>query len=278
MAKAVAGTVQGKVVVITGGARGIGFATAKRLIADGAKVAIGDVDAQALKDAVGELGITAYRQLDVTDPDSFEQFLDHVEDVLGPVDVVVNNAGIMPLGALADETDATSKRLIEINVLGVIYGTKQALNRMLPRRSGHIINIASIAGESYVPGGVTYCASKHAVKGFTESARREYRNSGVHLSQVLPTFTNTELIAGTKGTKGMRNAEPEEVADAVASLIVRPRPTVHVTRWAGIVAASQAYIPRRVGEFLARAAGAEKSFVEIDGSARKDYEDRVRSA
>ena len=92
-----------------------------------------------------------------------------------------------------------------------------------------------------------------------------------------PTFTNTDLIAGTSGTKGMRNAEPAEVAAAVAALIAKPRPLVRVTRWAGIVAGSQAFIPRRLGEVMARAAGAEDSFVKIDNTARKDYEDRVRS-
>ncbi|GAB2464435.1 SDR family oxidoreductase [Jatrophihabitans fulvus] len=269
------GSIQGKVVAITGGARGIGYATAQRLVADGARVAIGDVDPQRLKEAVGELGITAYAQVDVTDPESFERFLDHVEDVLGPLDVLVNNAGIMPLGPVHEESDSTSRRILEINVLGVITGTKLALQRMLPRRSGHIINIASIAGESYVPGGASYCATKHAVKGYTESARREYRSSGVRFSQVQPTYTNTELIAGTKGSRGLRNAEPAEVAAAVAGLIERPRPVVRVTKVAGALAASQAWIPRGIAERMARAFGVEKAFVDVDATARRDYEARV---
>ena len=273
-----AGTVRGKVVAITGGARGIGYSTAQRLIADGAKVAIGDVDDERMKEAVGELGITAYAHLDVTDPDSFERFLDHVEDVLGPVDVVVNNAGIMPLGASADELDTVSRRIVEINLLGVITGTKQALQRMVPRRSGHVINVSSLAGESYVPGGATYCATKHAVKAYTETVRREYRDSGVNVSQVMPFFTNTELVAGTSGTKGMRNAEPTEIADAIASLIVRPRPRVRVTKLAGAVTMSQAFLPQRVAEFLGRALGAESAFTAgVNPAARKAYEDRVRA-
>ena len=277
MAKA-AGTVRGKVVAITGGARGIGYSTAHRLLADGAKVAIGDIDAQRLTEAVGELGITAYGQVDVTDPESFEQFLDHAEDVLGPVDVLVNNAGIMPLGAYVDEDDRATRRMVEINVLGVMYGSKLALKRMLPRRSGHVINIASLAGESYVPGGATYCGTKHAVKGFTESLRREYRDSGVHFSQVLPTFTNTELVAGTGGSKGVRNAEPEEVAEAVRSLIITPRPRVTVTRLAGLLVGSQAFMPRKVSEAIARRFGVEDAFTtSVDQDARKSYEERVRA-
>jgi len=273
-----AGTVRGKVVAITGGARGIGYSTAHRLLADGAKVAIGDIDAQRLTEAVGELGITAYGQVDVTDPESFEQFLDHAEDVLGPVDVLVNNAGIMPLGAYVDEDDRATRRMVEINVLGVMYGSKLALKRMLPRRSGHVINIASLAGESYVPGGATYCGTKHAVKGFTESLRREYRDSGVHFSQVLPTFTNTELVAGTGGSKGVRNAEPEEVAEAVRSLIITPRPRVTVTRLAGLLVGSQAFMPRKVSEAIARRFGVEDAFTtSVDQDARKSYEERVRA-
>jgi hypothetical protein len=168
--------------------------------------------------------------------------------------------------------------LIEINLLGVVFGTKLALRRMLPRRSGHIINIASLAGESYLPGAATYCATKHAVKGFTESARREFRTSGVQFSQVLPTFTNTELIAGTAAPKGLRNAEPSEIADAVCALIIRPRPKVRVTRSAGALIASQALLPRRFTESLGRAMGAESVFTTgIDAEARRAYEQRVRA-
>lgn len=279
MAKASAGSLQGTVVAITGGARGIGYSTARRLIADGAQVAIGDIDAQRLKDAVGELGITAYSHLDVTDPDSFVSFLDHVEDVLGPIDVLVNNAGIMALGNFHVEDDRSTRRMVEINVLGVMYGTKLALQRMLPRRSGHIINISSLAGESYLPGGSTYCGTKHAVKGFTESIRREYRDSGVAVSQVMPTFTNTELVAGTGKGKGVRNAEPDEIAVAVAALIVAPKPRVRVTRLAGALVALQAVLPRRITEPLGRKLGLEDAFTTaVDTTARQAYEERIRAS
>ena len=90
--------ISGKVIAIKGGARGIGFDTAKRLVADGARVAIGDIDEVQMKEAVTELDITAYARLDVTDPASFAEFLDMVESELGPIDVLVNNAGIMPTG------------------------------------------------------------------------------------------------------------------------------------------------------------------------------------
>ena len=125
-------------------------------------------------------------RLDVTEPDSFTTFLDLVERELGPLDILINNAGIMPTGHAHEEDDAVTRRQVEINVLGVIFGTKLALQRMLPRRTGHIINTASLAGELAVPGLATYCATKFAVIGFTEAARLEYRKSGVRLSTVRP--------------------------------------------------------------------------------------------
>ena len=166
--------IRDKVIVITGGARGIGFATAKALHNLGAKVAIGDVDEAKLKESAADLALDVYGKLDVTDADSFATFLDAVERQLGPVDVLINNAGIMPAGKVIDESDELTRRILDINTYGVILGSKLAAQRMVPRRSGHIINIASLAGESPTPGLATYCASKYAVLGLTDSARIEY--------------------------------------------------------------------------------------------------------
>src|SRR5579875_1892949 len=268
---------RGSVVAITGGARGIGRAIAAKLLAEGAQVAIGDIDEGQLELAARELGTHLHRCLDVADPDDFAAFLDAVEQRLGHLDVLVNNAGIMPIGPLTAEPDALTRRVIDINVLGVMYGTKLALRRMLPRHHGHVINISSLAGESYIPGGVTYAASKHAVKAFTESARREYRGSGVAISQVMPIYTNTELISGTPGVRGLPNAEPEHVADAVARLIVRPRPKAWVTRYAGVVISAQNFVPRQLSETVGRLIGAERNF--LDGASspqRRAYEERIR--
>jgi NAD(P)-dependent dehydrogenase (short-subunit alcohol dehydrogenase family) len=267
-----------KTIAITGGARGIGYATAKELTRRGHRVAIGDIDELRAKEVANELGIPVAVWLDVTDTASFREFLDTVEDRLGPLDVLINNAGIMPTGHAHEEDDAVTRRQVEINVLGVIFGTKLALQRMLPRRRGHIINTASLAGELAVPGLATYCATKFAVIGFTEAARQEYRTSGVHLSTVRPTFTNTELVAGTSGAKGLRNAEPEEIARATADLIERPRPFVRVTRLAGGVVAAMRLVPGRVASGLGSALGADSVFLEdVDTDARQAYLDRIRT-
>src|ERR1700744_3570822 len=172
------GKVRDKVIVITGGARGIGLATATALHNLGAKVAIGDIDEVRVKESGAALGLDFYGKLDVTDPNSFSEFLDEVERQLGPIDVLVNNAGIMPLGRIVDEPDGVTRRVLDINVYGVILGSKLAAQRMVPRGSGHVINIASLAGETYLAGAATYCASKHAVVGFTDAVRIEYRQAG----------------------------------------------------------------------------------------------------
>jgi NAD(P)-dependent dehydrogenase (short-subunit alcohol dehydrogenase family) len=269
--------VQGKVVVITGGARGIGLATATALHNLGAKVAIGDIDEVRVKESGAALGLDVYGKLDVTDPHSFADFLDEVERQLGPIDVLINNAGIMPVGRIIDEPDAVTRRILDINVYGVMLGSKLAVQRMVPRGQGHVINVASLAGEIYSVGLATYGASKHAVIGFTDAARLEYRDAGVQFSLVLPTFVNTELVAGTTGMKGFRNAEPSDIADAIVGLVAHPKPRVRVTKAAGALIASQKFLPRVVSEGLNRLMGGEHVFTDdIDVEKRKAYESRAR--
>ncbi|WP_405489472.1 SDR family oxidoreductase [Nocardia sp. NBC_00511] len=269
--------ISGQVVVITGGARGIGLATARSLRDLGARVAIGDVDEPTVKESGADLGLEVYGKLDVTDPESFTAFLDEVERQLGPIDVLVNNAGIMPTGAFGEEPERITRRILDINVYGVALGSKLAVQRMLPRGRGHVVNIASLAAETPTPGLATYCASKAAVLSLTETLRLEYRESGVRFSAVLPTFTNTELVSGTHGVKGFRNAEPEEIAAAVAGLLSKPRARVAVTRAAGALIGLQKFLPRAVNEFLGRQFGQEHLFLDdVDQAARQAYERRAR--
>src|SRR3954465_1061935 len=151
--------VAGRVIGITGGARGIGRSTAQALIRKGAKIAIGDVEPNTAEKTAEELGAgTVAFELDVTSRKSFERFLAQVEERLGPIDVLINNAGIMPVGPLLEEDDDTARRIIDIDLHGVMFGTKLAMERMVPRGTGHIVNIASQAGKGGFPGVATYCA------------------------------------------------------------------------------------------------------------------------
>jgi NAD(P)-dependent dehydrogenase (short-subunit alcohol dehydrogenase family) len=263
----VAATVSGKVVAITGGARGIGLATATLLQGLGGKVAIGDIDESAAKEAGSRLGLHVCRGLDVTDRQSFTDFLDSVESELGPIDVVVNNAGVIAVGSAVDESDAITRRVLDVNVYGVILGTKLAAQRMLPRGHGHIINIASLGSVLPTEGIATYCATKHAVLGYTDTVRMENRGSGIRFSAIMPHLTNTEMIAGVGHAKGFKNAEPKDVARAVADVIAKPKPRVVVPRSVGVVAWAQRLLPQRVSEALGRALGTGRVFtsdVEVD--------------
>ena len=143
----------GKVVAITGGARGIGKATATALVRKGCRVAIGDLDLPlAEQTAAGLGGGTVALPVDVTDRASLGAFFDEAERQLGPLDVVVNNAGIMPVTPFVEESEDSIHRQIDINLHGVITGTQMAIERMTPRHSGHIVNIASQAGKGGLPG------------------------------------------------------------------------------------------------------------------------------
>jgi NAD(P)-dependent dehydrogenase (short-subunit alcohol dehydrogenase family) len=277
MAEAV--SIGGKVVVITGGARGIGFATAKALREAGANVAIGDIDESAVKEAGTNLGLGVYATLDVTDFESFSSFLDEVERRLGPIDVLVNNAGISPAGRFVDEPEDVTKRIIAINVYGVLLGSKLAAQRMLKRGNGHIINIASLSANMPVPGLATYSATKHAVAGFTDTARVEYHGTGVSFSAVLPTLTNTDMVAGVPAARGLRNAEPQDVAAAIVRLIEKPRPRVAVTRLAGVMDdVTRRFLPVSVADRARRALGIYDFFADnMDVAKRRAYEERART-
>ncbi|MGW6620859.1 SDR family oxidoreductase [Nocardia sp. NPDC055002] len=264
----------GKVVVVTGGARGIGRAVASELAGAGAVVALGDIDASTVANTGTEIGASMARHLDVTDPASFASFLAEVEKTCGPVDVLINNAGIMPVGRFTEESDEITRRILDINVYGVLLGTKLALPPMLTRGRGHIVNMASMAGENPTPGMATYCASKQAVLSFTETMRLEHRGTGVRFSAVLPTFTRTEMIAGTRAPRALL-AEPADVASAVAALIARPRRRVSVTRTAGMLAAFNKLTPGPLGEFMARRLGVHRTFIDVDRDARRAYDDRL---
>jgi len=274
MAKALR-PVAGRVVAITGGARGIGRATAAALITQGARVAIGDIEAELAQRTAEELGGgTIGLPLDVTDRGSFAQFLDEVEKQLGPLDVLINNAGIMPLGAFVEEPDTTAARMIDINLHGVIFGSKLALERFIPRGSGHLVNIASSAGKAGFPGGATYCATKHGVVGLTEAIRAEVRGTGIETSVVMPVVVNTELGSGLAQSR-VKAVEPEDVANAIVEALQTGRFDVYVPKSMGYLFRSMNLVPRRMAEWVARTLKGDQVLAHPDHIARAAYEARV---
>ena len=219
----------GKVVAITGGGRGIGRAIAEALAREGARVAIGDLDGELAERTAATLGADGLGlRVDVTDHAALIAFLDEVEERLGPLDVLVNNAGIMAVTPLEEESAESIARQLDLNLGAVIHGTQEGMRRMVPRGTGHIVNIASLAGRGATPSLATYCATKHGVVGLSEAVRLELRGSGVDVSVVMPYFVRTELATGVADSRGVRHVSPEEVAAEV--VVGAPAPAVRRRR------------------------------------------------
>jgi len=268
-------SLNGKVVAITGGARGIGKATATALVRKGCRVAIGDLDLALAEQTAAALGGgTIALALDVTDRGSFAKFLDEAERQLGPADVIINNAGIMPVTPFVDEAEDSVRRQIDINLHGVITGTQLAIERMRPRGHGSIVNIASQAGKGGVPGIATYSATKHAVVGLSEAVRLELRGSGVDVVCVMPTVVNTELTSGV-GQRWIKPVEASDVADEIVDALEVPRFDVFVPRANGAMYKVVSLLPRPAREALGRAMKLDKLMFEVDHGARHAYEDRA---
>jgi NAD(P)-dependent dehydrogenase (short-subunit alcohol dehydrogenase family) len=270
--------ISGRTVAITGGARGLGLATAKALAARGARVAIGDLDgglASVEAAALPGPGPHAGFALDVTDAESFDRFLIEAAE-LGPLDVLINNAGIMAVRAFAEEDPIVTRRQVEINLLGVTTGTRLALDRMLPRGSGHIVNVSSAAGRVAVPGEAVYTATKHAVVGFGEALRVELKGKGVEVSTIMPSLAATELASGMQPPRFVPMVKPEQVADAIAKTLEHPKLEVIVPAWTTPLIRITLAMPPNVRDKVRSFFRIEEVGGEIDTSARASYEARYQ--
>jgi NADP-dependent 3-hydroxy acid dehydrogenase YdfG len=271
--------VAGSVVAVTGGARGIGAAIAATAARRGARVAIGDVDIEPAERTAAGIGAGAVAfALDVTTRESWEAFVARTEEQLGPVDVLVNNAGIMPIGPFIDETDATTARQLAINVHGVLLGCKAVIPGMLARGRGALINIASQAGKVGLGGNVTYAATKWGVVGLSHALDDELRSTPVSVSCVLPGMVNTELSRGLPQTRWAPEVEPEEIAEAVVGAIERPRREIWVPRSGRFTITLSRMLPARVRGVLAAISGAPDPVLNADPVARAGYEGRVATS
>jgi NADP-dependent 3-hydroxy acid dehydrogenase YdfG len=278
--------ISGKTIVITGAARGIGHATAKALLARDARVVIGDRDVDLLEQAVTELsslGAVSGHPLDVTDRESFAAFLDKAradgsDGQEGHIDVLINNAGVMPVGPFLEQSTQAIRSSIEVNFYGVLTGCQLVLPEMVKRRSGHIINIASMAGIVALPGQLVYAGTKFAVVGLSTAMADEFASHGIKVTAVLPTFTNTELISGTSPNAAQKPVQPADVAAAIVKVLDRPKTHVSVPSWGRFVGMITMLMSDRRRRWLGKRTGIDTVFLNLDASARQAYEHRAQHA
>lgn len=266
----------GAVVIVTGGARGIGAKTAELFSQHGATVWIGDVDADVAGQTARSIPRCRSARLDVTRRDSWDQFVGQVLKESGRIDILVNNAGVMPLGAFESEDESTTDLILDVNVRGVLNGMRAVIPSMITRGSGHVVNIASMAGMIPVPGMVTYNASKFAAVGASLAARREYAGTGVTVCAVLPSAVRTELSSGVQLGGGMPTVDPEDVARAVLNTLRTKAARTSVPEW---VAPGWALVDALVPEFIQRAVRSvvddRRALTALDPVGRSAYLDRI---
>ena len=266
----------GKNVAVTGAGNGIGRCVALQFARAGARVALGDLDAAAADRVAGECGNDAVGvELDVSDPASYRAFLDAAERRHGALDVLVNNAGVDWIGPFHEEPDAVSVREVNVNLLGTVYGTRLAVQRMLPRDRGHVVNVASGVGRVPLPYSAVYSATKHAIVGLTESLRLEYHGSGLRFSLIQPAQVETAMIDGQGRPKRLALIRPEQVADAIVEAVRGNRFEVWVPASQGVSAKLGSLAPRRMREAIFRILGLHEIGGAADSEARRDYHDRM---
>jgi NADP-dependent 3-hydroxy acid dehydrogenase YdfG len=224
--------IKDKVIAITGASSGIGEATARHLVRQGHRVVLGARRIERLQalaeELAGEPGRVAYRALDVTRFDQMQAFADVAESTFGPVDVIVNNAGVMPLSPLNALKLGEWNRMIDVNVRGVLHGIAAVLPGMEARRRGHVINVSSIGGHAVSPTAAVYCATKYAVRAISDGLRQE--TDCIRVTVVSPGVVESELAdtISDEATRDLVKAyrriaiQPDAIARAIGYAIEQP--------------------------------------------------------
>ncbi len=228
--------IKGKVAIVTGASSGIGQATALALGRAGAKIAGGarrTDKLDALKAEIEKIGGAAFVQkLDVTKKADCDAFVDAVVKKWGTVDILVNNAGLMPLSFFKNMKVEEWDRMIDVNLKGVIYCTAAAIPHMLAKKSGHIVNMSSIAGRVVFPAGTVYCATKHAVTAFSEGLRQEFsQRSNIRVTCIEPGVVDTDLNSSitdaslakfVESAKHMESLKAQDIANTILFAVDSP--------------------------------------------------------
>lgn len=226
----------GKVAIITGASSGIGEATALALSKTGAKVAIGARRTdrlEALKSQIEKNGGEVFMQkLDVTKKAECDSFVEGVIQKWGSVDILVNNAGLMPLSFFKNLKISEWDQMIDVNIKGVLYCTGAVIPHLNAKKSGHIVNISSVAGRIVFPAGSVYCATKHAVAAFSEGLRQEFSvrsnirvtciEPGVVATELNNTITDQSLQGFLEATKKMVALQAQDIANAILFAVESP--------------------------------------------------------
>ncbi|MCU1374474.1 MAG: fabG3 [Actinomycetia bacterium] len=219
----------GKVVLITGGARGQGAAEARLFVQEGAKVLVTDVldeEGMALATSLNDMGLggaARYQHHDVTAPDDWATAVDEALSAFGKLDVLINNAGIHSVIRIEDETIERFERIIQVNLFGTFHGMRAVLPAMRAAGGGSIVNISSLAGMKGYEGHGAYGASKWAVRGITKTAAREFGADGIRVNSVHPGPIKTDMLPEASRTEGTFRALPlgrAGEADEVANLVL----------------------------------------------------------
>jgi NADP-dependent 3-hydroxy acid dehydrogenase YdfG len=230
-----AGSLDGKVAVVTGASSGIGEATVRALSAEGAAVAAGARRKERLDGLVGEVTRNGGKAIavgcDVTDERQAHALIDRAIDEFGRIDVLVNNAGVMLLSKVEKGLSGEWRRMFDVNVLGLLYATDAAVGAMKRQGGGHVVNVSSVAGRKTRPTGGVYSGTKFAVNAISEALRQELLEDGIRVTVVEPGAVATELtdhITDEEVREGLkqRRIEPlrsEDIANAIAYAVVQPQ-------------------------------------------------------
>ena len=225
---------ESKRVLVTGAAKGIGAAIARLCIATGHRVVAADVDQAGLSNLERALPTVDTQILDVRDLAAWTHLVEDVEARGGPIDVLINNAGVCLPGACDQVTAADDQLTVEVNLLGVMNGVRAVLPRFLERRRGHVINVASMAAFAPAPELASYCATKHAVRAYTHACALDHRHTPIHWTLACPSAVETPMLESMRKKRAgvvvftEKPMAPEEFAAAVVQAIRKPQPEVLV--------------------------------------------------